>query len=560
MLLDRVAATSEAVAATRSRLAKRAAIAALLRATVAEDAAAGESPADDVEIVVAYLAGELRQRRTGLGYAALRDLPPPAAEPTLTVAGVDAAFEKMAALSGPGSGAARAQAAADLFGAATGREQRLLVGLVAGELRQGALDSLVLDAVAEAAGVDAEAVRRAVMLRGATGPVARAVLAAAGAGEDPAAALAVFRLEVGRPVRPMLAQSAPDVPAALERLGVPGDDELDGGDPGAAGGACLDVKLDGIRIQVHRRGDDVRVFTRSLDDITDRVPEIVAAVRALPVREAVLDGEALALDEDGTPRPFQETAARSATRAAGGAPAAGPATVAASADPPSPAAEAELAAQLELVPFFFDVLHADGTDLLDAPLRERLAALERVAPGRTVRRLLTADPAEAQSFFDGAVAEGQEGVVVKDLDAPYAAGRRGAGWVKVKPRHTLDLVVLAVEWGSGRRQGRLSNIHLGARDPAGGFVMLGKTFKGMTDEMLEWQTRRFLELETGRARQVVHVRPEQVVEIAFDGLQRSPRYPGGLALRFARVLRYRDDKTAAEADTIDTVRALAGGG
>jgi DNA ligase-1 len=553
MLLDRVAATSEAVAATRSRLAKRAAIAELLRAT-AEGAGASGRAADDVEIVVAYLAGELRQRRTGLGYAALRDLPPPAARPTLTVAGVDAAFEKMAALSGPGSGAARAQAAADLFGAATAREQRLLVGLVAGELRQGALDSVVLDAVAEAAGVDAEAVRRAVMLRGATGPVARAVLAALGTGDDPAAALATFRLEVGRPVRPMLAQSAPDVPVALERLGVP-----TGGGPGASREACLDVKLDGIRIQVHRRGEDVRVFTRSLDDITDRVPEIVAAVRALPVREAVLDGEALALDEHGIPRPFQETAARSATRRAAGA-AGEPATAAASADPPSPAAEAELAAQLELVPFFFDVLHADGTDLLDAPLRERLAALERVAPGRTVRRLLTADAAEAQAFFDGAVAQGQEGVVVKDLDAPYAAGRRGAGWVKVKPRHTLDLVVLAVEWGSGRRQGLLSNIHLGARDPGGGFVMLGKTFKGMTDEMLEWQTRRFLELETGRARQVVHVRPEQVVEIAFDGLQRSPRYPGGLALRFARVLRYRDDKTAAEADTIDTVRALAAGG
>ncbi|WP_159794607.1 ATP-dependent DNA ligase [Puerhibacterium puerhi] len=579
MLLDRVAATSEAVAATRSRLAKRAAIAELLRATVAQGGAARApaddgpgSTADDVEIVVAYLGGELRQRRTGLGYAALRDLPPPAAAPTLTVAGVDAAFEKMAALAGPGSAAARAQAAADLFGAATAREQRLLTGLVAGDLRQGALDSVVLDAVAEAAGVDAEAVRRAVMLRGATGPVARAVLTAVGAGRDPAAALAGFRLEVGRPVRPMLAQSAPDVPAALERLGVPGHGAPDGASdagPARPAGACLDVKLDGIRIQVHRRDDDVRVFTRSLDDITDRVPEIVAAVRALPVRAAVLDGEALALDEDGTPRPFQETAARSATRTANGAAggttggtAAGTAAAAeaASADPPSPSAEAELAARLELVPFFFDVLHADGADLLDAPLRERLEALERVAPGRTVRRLVTADAAEAQAFFDGAVAEGQEGVVVKDLGAPYAAGRRGAGWVKVKPRHTLDLVVLAVEWGSGRRQGWLSNIHLGARDPEGGFVMLGKTFKGMTDEMLEWQTRRFLELETHREGHVVHVRREQVVEIAFDGLQRSPRYPGGLALRFARVLRYRDDKAATEADTIDTVRALAKAG
>jgi len=528
MLLAEVAATSDAVAATRSRLAKRAAIADLLRRTAAGSGSAPDR-ADDLEIVVAYLAGSLRQRRTGLGYAALRDLPPPADEPRLTVHDVDAAFAATAALEGPGSAQARSAAADELFGAATEREQALLRGLVSGELRQGALDSVMVDAVAEAAEVPADAVRRAVMMRGATGPVASAVLLAG----DPLAALASFTLEVGRPVRPMLAQSAPDITAAFAKLAPDGDAAL-----------CVDVKLDGIRIQVHRDGDEVLVVTRSLDDITARVPEIVEAVRALPTRRLVLDGEALAVDEDGVPRPFQETAARSATRD--------------SSRGRGARAEAELAGQLRLTPFFFDVLHADGRDLVDDPLRDRLAVLDEVAAPHTVRRLVTADADEAAEFFAGALREGQEGVVVKTLDAPYAAGRRGAGWVKVKPRQTLDLVVLAVERGSGRREGWLSNIHLGARNPQGGFTMLGKTFKGMTDETLEWQTRRFRELEVEDDGWVVTVRPEQVVEIAFDGLQRSTRYPGGLALRFARVLRYRDDKSAAEADTIDTLRLLAG--
>ncbi|WP_275002590.1 ATP-dependent DNA ligase [Promicromonospora iranensis] len=546
MLLAEVAATSDAVAATRSRLAKRAAIADLLRRTAAGGQAAGNhaagdqvggdpsgavDAATDIEIVVSYIAGALRQRRTGLGYAALRDLPPPAADATLTVRDVDAAFAEMAALEGTGSAQARSVAAGKLFGAATEREQAFLRGLVAGELRQGALDSVVVDAVAEAAGVPADAVRRAVMMRGATGPVASAVLLA----EDPQAVPATFTLEVGRPVRPMLAQSAPDIAAAFEKLGSgigDGDDtEL-----------CVDVKLDGIRIQAHRLGDEVLVVTRSLDDITERVPEIVEVMRSLPSDRLVLDGEALAVGEDGVPRPFQETAARSATREA----------------TPGTTSEAELASQLQLTPFFFDVLHADGRDLVDAPLRERLAVLDEVAAPHTVRRLVTRDPDVAAEFFAGALREGQEGVVVKSLDTPYAAGRRGAGWVKVKPRQTLDLVVLAVERGSGRRQGWLSNIHLGARDPEGGFVMLGKTFKGMTDETLRWQTERFTELKTDDDGWVVTVRPEQVVEIAFDGLQRSTRYPGGLALRFARVLRYRDDKSAAEADTIETVRTLAG--
>ncbi|MDM7829813.1 ATP-dependent DNA ligase [Cellulomonas edaphi] len=506
MLLADVAATSTALAATRSRLAKRALLVDLLRRT---DAA-------DVEVVSRYLAGELRQRRTGLGWRSLSSLPGPAAEPTLTVAQVDQAFEDMSHLAGPGSSTARTARAADLFAAATADEQALLRGLVSGEVRQGALDALLLDAVAEASGVEPGLVRRAAMLAGATEPVA---VAALGAGDPARAATALgqFGLVVGRPVRPMLASSAPDVAAALVGLGT--------------GPVVVDTKLDGIRIQVHRSGDDVRVFTRSLDDITSRVPEIVAAVRGLPTTDVVLDGEALTVDADGRPRPFQETASRTATH--------------------------DTVAAAHLTPFFFDCLHVDGRDLLDSPLSERLAALDAVAAPHAIDRLVTADPALAQARFEDVVAAGQEGVVVKSLDAPYEAGRRGAAWVKVKPRHTLDLVVLAVERGSGRRRGYLSNIHLGARS-GDGFVMLGKTFKGMTDEMLAWQTERFTELAVGPTDGYeVRLRPEQVVEIAFDGLQRSSRYPGGVALRFARVLRYRDDKTAAEADTIETVLALA---
>ncbi|MBD7919213.1 ATP-dependent DNA ligase [Cellulomonas sp. Sa3CUA2] len=519
MLFDDVADASAQVAATRSRLAKRAVLVDVLRR------AAADGP-DVVAIVSRYLGGELRQRRTGLGWRSLSGMPGPADTPSLTVRDVDAAFAHMAGLSGPGSSTARLEAARTLFAAATAREQRLLGGLVSGELRQGALDALLLDAVGEAAGVPADAVRRAAMLAGETEAVAVAALGAASP-DDARAALDQFTLTVGRPVRPMLAQSAPDVATAVAQLGA-------GSDDAPAAEVVVDTKLDGIRIQVHRDGDDVRVYTRSLDDVTARVPEIVAAVRALPARTLVLDGEALALDAEGRPRPFQETASRSATR------------------------DADLAASATLTPFFFDVLHVDGRDLLDAPLRERLAVLDQVAAGHVVERVVTSDPAVASEHFRSVVAAGQEGVVVKAVDAPYEAGRRGAAWVKVKPRHTLDLVVLAVERGSGRRSGLLSNIHLGARDPDGGFVMLGKTFKGMTDEMLAWQTRRFRELEVADDGWTVTLRPEQVVEIAFDGLQRSTRYPGGLALRFARVLRYRDDKPATEADTIDTVRALLG--
>jgi DNA ligase-1 len=359
------------------------------------------------------------------------------------------------------------------------------------------------------------------MFRGSARAVAQAALTGG------AAALAGFGLEVGRPVRPMLAGAAPGVAEALEKVGP----------------AALEWKLDGIRIQVHRDGDEVAVFTRSLDDITGRVPEIVAAARALPVRSAVLDGEAIALGPDGRPRPFQVTAARTASRQ----------------DPE------RLRAEVPLHPYFFDLLHRDGTDLVDEPGERRWAELAgAVDDALRVPRTVTADRSAAEAFLAEALAAGHEGVLVKDPAAPYAAGRRGAGWTKVKPHHTLDLVVLAAEWGSGRRRGFLSNLHLGARSggeqglPA--WVMLGKTFKGLTDEMLAWQTTELLARETGRGAYDVRVRPELVVEVAFDGLQRSPRYPAGLALRFARVVRYRPDKTAAEADTVAAVRALAGDG
>jgi DNA ligase 1 len=508
MLLTELVAAYDAVRSTRSRKAKVAALAEVLRSTQPGEVATATS----------YLSGALRQRRTGLGWRGLTELPDPAPEPSLTVAEVDAAFEEIAGLAGSGSQARRRELVAGLFGRATTEEQHYLRGLVTGELRQGALDSLVLDAIAAAAELPVVAVRRAAMFAGATPPVAVAALS----GGVPA--LDEIRLEVGQPIRPMLASSAPDIQAALDGFAKQG-----------GGAIAVDCKLDGIRVQAHKDGKDVAVYTRSLEEITDRVPEVVEAVRGLDADRLVLDGEAIALDESGRPRPFQETGARTASRVD---------------------VEA-LRAKVPLTPYFFDLLHLDGEDLVDAPGSVRFERLEALVPGAAlVPRTVTSDPAEAQRVFEETVAFGHEGVVVKSLDAPYDAGRRGAAWVKVKPRHTLDLVVLAVEWGSGRREGWLSNIHLGARDPDGGFVMLGKTFKGMTDEMLAWQTERFLELETSRSSYVVHVRPEQVVEIAFDGLQRSSRYPGGMALRFARVLRYRDDKTADEADTIEVVRSL----
>ncbi|HKT02012.1 MAG TPA: ATP-dependent DNA ligase, partial [Rugosimonospora sp.] len=393
---------------------------------------------------------------------------------------------------------------------ATGDEQRMLGGLISGELRQGAQAGLLVDAIARAADVDVAAVRRALLLAGDLKAVARAALTGG------APALAGFHLRVGRPLAPMLAQSASTVDEALAATGQP---------------AMVDTKLDGIRVQVHRSGADIGVYTRSLDDITARVPEVVAAVRALGPSELVLDGEVIALDVAGRPRPFQETSSRTARRGQ-------PSTV--------------------LTPYFFDLLHLGGEDLVDAPGGTRWARLAEALPGGLlVPRTEVSTVEEATDAFGTALRMGHEGVVIKAVHAPYDVGRRGAAWVKVKPRHTLDLVILAAEWGHGRRRGWLSNLHLGARDPAGGgFVMLGKTFKGLTDEMLRWQTERLLSLAVDKGDWVVTVRPELVVEIAFDGVQTSPRYPGGVALRFARVLRYREDKPASEADTIEAVRRL----
>jgi DNA ligase-1 len=505
VLLNDLVEASEAVAATPARNAKIERLAECLRRL---------SP-PEVPVAAAYLSGELRQRQVGVGWASLRDLPSPAAEASLTVLETDAALERVGAQAGAGSQVERRRLLGDLMARATSGEQRFLGGLLLGELRQGALEGVAVEAVARAAQVEPAEVRRALMLRGELGPVAAAAL---GEGLD---GLRGFKLTIGRPLQPMLAQTATSVQAALERTGP----------------AAVEWKLDGVRAQVHRAGSDVRVFTRSLDDITQRVPELVEAALALPVRQIVLDGEAIALLANGRPHPFQVTGSRLGSKLG----------------------LERLRAELPLTVFFFDVLHVDGQDVLDLPGAERHGALAAAVPeALRAPRLVTDDAQVAADFLAETVARGHEGVMVKSLASAYEAGRRGAGWVKVKPVHTLDLVVLAAEWGHGRRRGWLSNLHLGARDPAtGGWVMLGKTFKGLTDELLAWQTERFQQLETRRDSWTVYLRPELVVEIAFDGVQRSTRYPGGVALRFARVLRYRPDKGPEEADTIDTVRQFA---
>jgi DNA ligase-1 len=503
MLLAELVAVSAAVGATRSRTAKVQAVAGALRGTDP-----GEAPA-----VVAFLSGELRQRQIGVGWSSLKQVPEPAAVASLTVAEVDDAFGRIGALAGPGSQAARRDALGALFTRATADEQAFLRRLLLGDLGQGALEGIVVTAVATAADMPVDAVRRAHMLHGDLGDVARIALA------EGAEGLGRVGLEVGRPIHPMLAQPADSLQDALGRISP----------------AAVETKLDGVRIQVHRSGADVALFTRTLDDVTARLPELVAAALALPARELVLDGEAIALRPDGRPHPFQVTASRLGSRTA----------------------VERLRAELPLTPQHFDVLHVDGEDLLDRPGSERAEVLDRLVPtGQRAARIVAAALEPAQAAFAAALAAGHEGVVVKDLSAPYAAGRRGGGWLKVKPRHTLDLVVLAVEWGHGRRSGLLSNLHLGARGPDGAFVMLGKTFKGLTDKMLAWQTERLQELAVSTDGHVVRVRPELVVEIAFDGVQSSPRYPGGVALRFARVLQYRPDKPAREASTLEEVLAI----
>ena len=506
-LLDEVAAASDDVAATSSRLKKIDRLASLLV----------QLDPGEVPIAVAYLSGVLPRGSIGVGWASLRRVPAASSGPaTLDLRGVDASLDLIGALAGPGSQAARRDQLEALFARATEREQRFLRGLLMGEVRQGALEGVMVDAVARAAGVPAPEIRRAAMLAGDLGAVAAAAIR----GGSPA--LASYRLSVLTPIQPMLARSADDLDAAFERIRP----------------AAVEWKLDGARLQIHRAGGEVRAFTRNLADVTERVPEIVEEIRGLTISSAVFDAEAIALRGDGRPHPFGLTMSRFGSR--------------------SRKDLAQLRADFPLSPYVFDVLHLDGEDLIDRPASERFAALEDRLPERLrVPRIVTDDLDAARTFLEDALARGHEGVMVKALDAPYEAGRRGASWLKVKRADTLDLVVLAAEWGHGRRRGWLSNLHLGARDPdAGGFVMLGKTFKGMTDQVLAWQTERLLELETERSGIVVHVRPELVVEVAFEGLQSSPRYPGGLALRFARIKGYRPDKTAADADTIETVRAI----
>ncbi|QES45549.1 ATP-dependent DNA ligase [Streptomyces venezuelae] len=513
MLLARLAHVSKEVAATSARSRKIALLAELFRA----------AEPDDVPIAIPYLSGRLPQGRLGIGWSTLKHAVPPADAPTLTVRGVDEALTAIGAVAGAGSQGERKRLVGELMGAATEDEQRFLIGLLTGEVRQGALDAVAVEGLAVATEIPSDAVRRAVMLAGSVSPVAQALLA------EGAEALDEFRLTVGRPILPMLAHSAGSVAEGIDKLG-----------------ACaVEEKLDGIRVQVHRDGDDVRVYTRTLDDITDRLPELTAAALGLDGSHFILDGEVIALGADGRPRPFQEIAGRVGSRVD----------------------VSTAAAELPLSPVFFDALSVAGRDLLDLPFSERHAELAALVPEpMRVRRTLVTDPdderqrGEAQEFFEATLGRGHEGVVLKGLDAPYSAGRRGASWLKLKPVHTLDLVVLAAEWGHGRRTGKLSNLHLGARRPDGSFAMLGKTFKGMTDAMLAWQTEHLRGLAVEENGYVVKVRPELVVEIAYDGLQKSTRYPAGVTLRFARVLRYREDKSPEEADTVETVLRNGPGG
>ncbi|MEV7454564.1 ATP-dependent DNA ligase [Pseudarthrobacter oxydans] len=504
MLLDELVKTTDKVASTRSRLAKVEALADLLR----------RLEPGEVATAVGLLTAKPRQGRVGVGWRGMSAaMGEPAADPRLSVADLDAALDRLLATGGAGSAAERAATLRTLTAAATEREQAFIAGVMLGELRTGALEGILTDAVARASDRTVDSVRRAAMLSGDLGETA--LLALTGT----AAQLDAVGLVVGRPVQPMLASTAASAGAALETTGE----------------ASVEYKLDGARIQVHRSGDDVGIYTRTLADVTHRLPEVVEVVRALPVRDVILDGETLALDEDGGPRPFQETMSRFG---------------------------ADAARTTVLHPWFFDVLHIEGRDLLDEPLSTRIGVLERIAPEHRIPGEITADPGVAERVSHDALAAGHEGVVVKAVGSAYAAGRRGSNWIKVKPVLTYDLVVLACEWGSGRRTGLLSNLHLGALDPSGefgkpgGYVMVGKTFKGLTDALLRWQTERFQELEVRRTAGTVWMEPVTVVEIAIDGVQQSTRYPGGIALRFARVKRYREDKTAAEADTIQTLRGL----
>ncbi|TML99935.1 MAG: ATP-dependent DNA ligase [Actinobacteria bacterium] len=494
-----VVTASKLVSETSSRSRKIAILAELLR----------ELEASEVPIAVAFLSGVPRQGRVGIGYSTVHGLKGgPAAEASLSVGDVDRAITDIQTATGSGSASKRRRLLAELLGQATEQEADFLRRLFTGELRQGALAGLMADAVAKAAGVSGTIARRALMLSGDLPRMAEIAMT------DGEKGLKEVGFEIFRPILPMLASTSTDVAEAMSGFER----------------SSVEWKLDGIRIQIHRRDREVRVYTRNLREITAVLPGIVAAVAGLPVRQAVLDGEALWMS-DGGPAAFQDTVSQIDSDA-----------------PPE-----------GIVTFLFDLLHVDGEDLLDVPLHERAARLEAIAPRLKIPAVFTDDPQEAQRVLDESLSAGHEGVVVKDSSSLYAAGRRGKSWRKVKPVRTYDLVVLAAEWGHGRRQGWLSNLHLGALDPSSGaFVMVGKTFKGLTDKLLEWQTRELLARQTGRDGIAVFVRPELVVEIALDGVQSSTRYPGGVALRFARVKRYRPDKDPDEADTIDELRGLLG--
>src|SRR6266576_1520102 len=480
MLLQSLVEVSQQVAGTSGRLAKIKLLADLLK----------QASADEIEIVIAYLSGTIRQAKVGVGWATLQKAKSHVGtSASIQVRDVDETLEKISRVSGKGSAGEKQRRLSDLFSRATAEEQDFLFRLLTGELRQGALEGIMVEALAKARDLPASGVRRAMMLAGDLGAVAKGELGS-------------FKIELFRPIKPMLAKTANDVDEAL-----------------AEGATAFEYKLDGIRIQVHKSADKVRIYSRTLNDITAELPAVVDISTIVDMKEVILDGEAVVLTADKRPVRFQET-----MKGLGGA-----------------------------VPFFFDILYIDGRSLLDQPYSARTKLLpEKYRPPR----IITGDAQAARSFFDAAIAAGQEGLMAKGLESKDEAGRRGGAWVKIKKTNTLDLVVLAAEWGHGRRRGWLSNLHLGARDPNGGFVMLGKTFKGMTDELLAWQTKRLQEIEVRREGHIVHVRPELVVEIAFNGLQDSPHYPGGLALRFARVIRYRDDKTQEDADTIETVRKL----
>ena len=506
MLLDAIVQASQAVTGTSRRTEKINLISNLLK----------QAHSEEVEIVTAFLSGQTRQSRIGVGYATLRDSgAPPTRSACIEVSEVDHILEELSKVRGSGSEQRKRDLLHSLFVRATSAEQEFLMRLLIGELRQGALEGVMVEAIAKAADLDTGRIRRAVMMAGNVAVVARAAL-------EPGAELGQYEIQLFRPVKPMLAQTSEDAAAAL----------------GEFGEAALEYKFDGARVQVHRSGDDVRVFSRALNDVTTAVPDVVEAVSILPARDLILDGEVISFGPDARPQPFQVTMRRFGRRL-----------------------DVErLRAELPLTPVWFDALYLDGAPLVDAPQAQRFAALKELSPeAHLVPHVVTSVPDEGEAFLRQALALGHEGVMAKARDSLYEAGARGQGWRKIKKVQTLDLVILAAEWGHGRRRSWLSNLHLGARNVAqGGFAMLGKTFKGMTDEMLAWQTTELLKIEVARDAYTVYVEPKLVAEIAFGDIQISPRYPNGLALRFARVKRYRIDKSVSESDTLATVQKLAG--